>query len=304
MKKSQKIILTILTMVFLSANLACQAKKSKVSDSNYKVEKQDKKKNKKYKLPNIDLNHWSVTTPELNAKGGAMNIEPPQILNYATDERLIPYMYNDSTDGSLVFYSFPSKATTANTKYSRSELREQIVPGDNNTNWTFAQGGNMKGKLAMEEVSKDSDGKYHRVIIMQIHGRLTDEQRDLIGQKDNNAPPILKIYWQDGKIRVKTKILKNLNATDEQLLHEDAWGDDDGFNFEQNVDFRKFTLEVQVSKGKMVIILNGYEYKVYENIHMNRWGVFENYFKAGNYFQSRDEGAFAKVKYYELEVSH
>ena len=68
----------------------------------------------------------------------------------------------------------------------------------------------MKGKLAMENVSKDSDGKYHKVIIMQIHGRLTNEQRDLIGQKDNNAPPILKIYWQNGKIRVKTKELKNL----------------------------------------------------------------------------------------------
>ncbi len=48
---------------------------------------------------------------------------------------------------------------------------------------------------------------------MQIHGRLTNEQRDLIGQKDNNAPPILKIYWENGKIRVKTKVLKNLSAT-------------------------------------------------------------------------------------------
>ncbi len=45
------------------------------------------------------------------------------------------------TSGALVFYAFPSNATTANTKYTRSELREQMVPGDNNTNWTFAQGG-------------------------------------------------------------------------------------------------------------------------------------------------------------------
>jgi hypothetical protein len=203
-----------------------------------------------------------------------------------------------------VFYSFPSDATTANTKYTRSELREQMVPGDNNTNWTFAQGGTMKGKLAMEEVSKDADGKYHKVIIMQIHGRLTNEQRDLIGQKDNNAPPILKIYWENGKIRVKTKVLKNSSATGEQLLHEDAWDDDNGFKFEQEVGFRKFMLEVKVSDGKMVVILNGYEYKVYEDINIRKWGVFENYFKAGNYFQSRDEGSFAKVKYYELEVKH
>lgn len=213
-------------------------------------------------------------------------------------------MYNDSVRGALVFYAYPSNATTANTKYSRSELREQMVPGENNVNWTFKQGGIMKGKLAIDEISKDEDGNYHKVIIMQIHGRLTNEQRDLIGQKDNNAPPMLKIYWKDGKIRVKTKILKNLNATETEMLHEDAWGDDEGFTFKQKVDFKKFTLEVRVSEGKMTIVLNNYEYKTYENIHMKKWGIFENYFKAGNYFQSRDEGAFAKVRYYELEVTH
>jgi len=257
-----------------------------------------------YKLPNIDLSHWSVTTPELNKKGRATNIEPPEILNYGKDERLKPYMYNDSISGALVFYAYPSEATTANTKYSRSELREQMVPGSNKINWTFAQGANMKGKLAMDQVSKDSKGKYHKVIIMQIHGILTDVQRDLIGQKDNNAPPMLKIYWENGKIKVKTKVLKNVNAIGDELLHENAWDNDEGFKFEQEVGFRKFTLEVKVSEGKMVVILNNLEYKVYENIHMEKWGVFENYFKAGNYFQSRDEESFARVKFYSLEVSH
>lgn len=297
-------LLAVLIIAFLSVNATCQEKTSSAKESDSKVEKKDKQKKKKYKLPNIDLSHWSVTTPELNKKGGATNVEPPAILEYAKDKRLIPYMYNDSTSGALVFYAYPSEATTSNTKYSRSELREQMVPGDNNTNWTFTQGANMKGKLAMEEVSKDANGKFHKVIIMQIHGRLTDEQRDLIGQKDNNAPPMLKIYWQDGKIRVKTKVLKFLDASGEQLLHEEIWGDDEGFNFEQEVGFGKFTLEVKVSDGKMVIVLNNSEYKVYENIHMKKWGIFENYFKAGNYFQSRDAGSFARVKYYELEVTH
>ncbi|WP_435133064.1 polysaccharide lyase family 7 protein [Formosa sp. A9] len=303
MKQCSKYILGVIILCFFSVATAGQAQTSGAMESS-KTEKKKKKKKKKYKLPKIDLSHWSVTTPELNAKGRAMNIEPPEILNYATDQRLIPYMYNDSTNGALVFYAFPSEATTANTKYTRSELREQMVPGDNNTNWTFAQGGYMKGELAMEEVSKATDGKYHKVIIMQIHGRLTNEQRDLIGQKDNNAPPILKIYWQDGKIRVKTKELKNLSATNEEILHEDAWDDDKGFTFNQHVGFGKFTLEVKVTDGKMVVILNKNEYAVYDSIHMKRWGVFENYFKAGNYFQSRDEGAYAKVKFYKLEVTH
>lgn len=303
MKKSQIHILSVLLVCF--SYTATNAQVGSEKANTVLVEKlQKKEKKKKYKLPKIDLSHWSVTTPQLNEKGNATSVEPPEILNYGTNEKLLPYMYNDSTSGALVFYSFPSEATTANTKYSRSELREQMVPGDNNTNWTFKQGGVMKGEISMEDVSKDSKGKYHKVIIMQIHGRLTNEQRDLIGQKDNNAPPILKIYWQDGKIRVKTKILKNLNASDQELLNEDLWDDDKGFTFKQEVGFGRFDLEVKVSEGKMVVSLNNNEFQVYENIHMKKWGVFENYFKAGNYFQSRDEGAFARVKFYSLSVSH
>jgi hypothetical protein len=298
------IIKFFLILTFFSFS-SCNAQKDNTTTNSIKASKSKKKeKKKKFKLPEIDLSHWSVTTPQLNDKGRATSVEPPEILEYATNEKLFPFMYNDSTAGALVFSAFPSDATTANTKYSRSELREQMIPGDNNTNWTFKQGGTMKGELSMGEVSKDANGKYHKVIIMQIHGRLTNEQRDLIGQKDNNAPPILKIYWQDGKIRVKTKVLKNLAATDEELLHEDMWDDDKGFNFNQEVGFGRFDLEVKVTEGKMVISLNNNEFQVYENIHMQRWGIFENYFKAGNYFQSRDEGAFAKVNYYSLSVSH
>ncbi|MDB2471602.1 polysaccharide lyase family 7 protein [Flavobacteriaceae bacterium] len=302
MKNIQKYILPLLVIIFISVNATGQTKESSVTDSNVKKENRKKKK-KKFKLPNIDLTHWKVTTPAGDGKK-PIEVSPPEIMDYATNEKLIPHMYNDSSKGALVFHAYPSKATTRNTKYSRSELREQMVPGDNNTNWTFKQGGIMKGKLAMNSVTRDGDGKYHRVIIMQIHGRLTNEQRDLIGEDDNNAPPILKIYWDKGKIRVKTKVLKNLKASETEILHEDAWGDDNGFNFEEEVGFKKFTLEVRVTEGKLVVVLNKNEYKVYENIHMERWGIFENYFKAGNYFQTRDEGAYAKVRYYELEVTH
>ena len=54
----------------------------------------------------------------------------------------------------------------------------------------------------------------------------------------------------------------------------------------------------------MVIVLNNSEYKVYKNVHIKKWGVFENYFKAGNYLQTREQNAFARVKYYSLEISH
>ncbi len=289
-----KVLLVVLAVVFTIPDVQAQDENDKV-----KTKQKKGKRKKKYKLPEIDLSHWKVTIPA----GDPAEVEPPTILDYATNETLKKYMYNDSVRGALVFYAEPN-ATTANTKYSRSELREQMEPGENNVNWTFKQGGVMKGRLAMGDVSKDKNGKYHKVIIMQIHGRLTNEQRDLIGQKDNNAPPVLKIYWQNGKIRVKTKVLKNLSMSETDMLRTDSWTDDKGHNFEEKVDFRTFELEVKVSEGKLVVSLNKTEFAVYDDIHMEKWGVFENYFKAGNYLQSKDKGAHAEVKYFDLEISH
>ncbi|MDG1871297.1 MAG: polysaccharide lyase family 7 protein [Flavobacterium sp.] len=253
---------------------------------------------KKDKAP-FDLTHWKVTIPE----GNPTSLGYPEILGYNTNESINKYMYNDP-DGAVVFYAYPSGVTTTNTHYSRSELREQLVPGKNDPNWTFSQGGRMKGTLAMGEVSKSKEGKFHKVIIMQIHGRLSNAQKDLIGEDDNNAPPILKIYWDNGKIRVKTKILKDKKVSDTDMLSTKAWKDDKGYNFKEKVNFDKFTLEVIVSKGRLEVVLNNNESVVYRSSDLKKWGVFENYFKAGNYLQTNDEGAFAKVKYYSLDVSH
>lgn len=250
-------------------------------------------------LPDIDLSNWKVTLPI----GRPTEVEPPEILNYATNELLKPFMYSDSVNGALVFYTFPG-STTTNTSYSRTELREQMIPGSNSTNWTFVQGGSMRGTLSMDEISKDNDGDFHRTMVMQIHGRLTNQQRDLIGENDNNAPPVLKIYWQDEKVRVLTKQLKNVNASDLEILSTEAWEDGESFTFSENVGFEKFTVEIKVSEGRLEIILNDDTSKVFENIHMEKWGVFENYFKAGNYLQTTDEGAFARVKFYDLDVIH
>lgn len=257
---------------------------------------------KKSKVSNIDLTHWKITIPTPRADGKAMEVSPPEIFDYATNPVLKDFMYNDSSDGSIVFHAYPA-STTANTKYSRSELREQMVSGSNSKNWTFADGRRMKVKMSVDQVSRDEKGKDHRIIIAQIHGRLSNEQKKAIGQKDNNAPPILKIYYDKGKIRVKTKVLKDHSAADEDILDKKAWGDDAGYNFETPVEKgQKFTLEILVSDGRMEIKLNGFQKAVYDSKDIERWGIFENYFKVGNYFQSRDKGSYGKVKVYELEV--
>ena len=290
-KINPKIYVLAVCSILLTTSISCQ-------NNNENQVESEIPNNNNYILPNIDLSNWKVTLPI----GNPTEVKPPEILNYATNETLKPFMYNDSIKGALVFYTYPA-ASTANSSYSRTELREQMVPGSNSTNWTFPQGGYLKGELAMGEITKDENDNYHRVIIMQIHGRLTNEQRDLIGQSDNNAPPVLKIYWVNGKIRVKTKELIDLNASVTDILRTNSWTDDEGYTFPEHVGFDKFTIEVKASEGKMEVILNGNS-KVYENIHMQKWCVFENYFKAGNYLNTRDSWAKSKVEYYALEVSH
>jgi len=257
------------------------------------------------KSQDIDLSQWKITIPASrpDKPSSPIEVEPPGIMDFENNEVLKPYFYKDPEDGALVFYSNPEQSTR-NSKYSRTELREQMSPGSNNINWTFEQGGRLRGTLAVTDVSRNEKGDYHKVIIMQIHGRLTNEQRDLIGEDDNNAPPVLKIYWQKGKVRVKTKVLKDKSAELPEILHTSAWGDDSGTYFKEVVGKNKFTLEVNVSKGKMTITLNDNETLTYEGVDMDKWGVFENYFKAGNYLQSRDNGSYAYVKYYQLEVNH
>ncbi|MBI9042105.1 polysaccharide lyase family 7 protein [Lutibacter sp.] len=304
MKYILKISVIFFTIFSLTLQVSCQ---EKVVDDltffeDYQNENSDIQNNDNedvFKLPNIDLNNWKVTLPI----GKPIEVAPPEILNYATNETLKPFFYNDSIKGALVFYTYPDASTT-NSSYSRTELREQLVPGSNSTNWTFEKGGTMKGTLEVAEMSKDASGNYYRTIVMQIHGILTKAQKELIGASDNNAPPMLKIYWVNGQVRVKTKVLKDLNATETEMLHEEAWGDDAGYTFPEYVGFDKFTLEVKVSNGKMEVILNEKASVVYESIHIQKWGIFENYFKAGNYFQSKDIESYSKVKYYELVVTH
>lgn len=87
-------------------------------------------------------------------------------------------------------------------------------------------------------------------------------------------------------------------------MHTSALEDDDGYIMPVEVEHERFNLEVIVTNGRMEVVLNDAHSKVYNNIHIEKWGMFENYFKAGNYFQTRDEDAFARVKFYSLEVTH
>lgn len=254
------------------------------------------------KPPQIDLNNWKVTLPIPRADGKPLEIKPPQILDYPNIPELQDYMFNSPDESALVFFTTPG-ATTTNSSYSRTELRELMEPGSGAVNWTFTQGGIMQGRLRVSRISGEN-GNLDRVIIMQIHGRLTDEQRDIIGKNDNNAPPVVKIYWDDGKINFRRKVLVDEHVNEVNVLKTTSWKDQSHW-FSKDVGFEEFELKITAQENYLKVEMLGTdEFFEFSDIHTQRWGVFENYFKAGNYLVSTDDDAFAEVLYYELEVQH
>ena len=256
----------------------------------------------------IDFLNWKVTLPvDENNNGSPDEYQPSTLVNYGyqTLEAVQPFMYDDTSDASIVFYTYPDISTT-NSSYSRTELRELINPNNSRENWTLLESGHMTGKLKVIEVSNNPEGASYdhpKVILMQIHGIISIEDMNLHVFSSNNGPPLLKMTWIDGYLWAYKKSLVNISTSGDDLLDvsSDTWSD-----IKHNmgyVGYESFDLQIIATDGKLEIILNNDNSFVYEDISLDKW-PFENYFKAGNYLGSTEPDAFSKLKYYELTVTH
>ena len=213
-------------------------------------------------------------------------------------------MYDDTEDSSLVFYTFPDVSTT-NSSYSRTELRELINTSNSRENWTLLEGGEMKGRLKVKSVSENtqSSDDYHKVIVMQIHGIISQEDMNIHGFSSNNGPPLIKIYWKDGYIWSHKKSLIDESTDGDDLLEtsNNTWTD-----IKENlgyVGFEAFDFRITASDAKIEVQLNNEDAFIYEDISLDKW-PYENYFKAGNYLTTTDSNSFSYIKYYNLEITH
>ncbi len=255
----------------------------------------------------IDFANWKVTLPvDENNNGSPDEYKPDQLINggYRTLEPVMPFMYDDISDSSIVFYTYPDVSTT-NSSYSRTELRELINPDNARENWTLAEGGEITGRLKVDSVSENNETSddYHKVIVMQIHGIISEEDMDIHGFSSNNGPPLIKMYWKDGYIWSHKKSLVDESTEGDDLLDTSSgtWSDiKDNMGY---VGFESFNLKIVASDAKLEITLNDGESLIYQDVSLDKW-PFENYFKAGNYLNSTHPDAFSKVKYYELTVTH
>ena len=255
----------------------------------------------------INFSNWKVTLPiDEDTNGKPDEYQPDQLVDFGYQEitSIQPYMYDDVDDASLVFYTSPG-VTTTNSSYSRTELRELINPTTSRENWSLQTGGVMEGELKMIAITEDleSSRTYHRTIVMQIHGIISQEDMDIHGFTSNNGPPLIKMYWEDGHIWSFKKSLVNESTSGDDLLEvgNNTWYDektDMGY-----VGFETFSLKIIASDARLEIILNDQDPLVYQDISLEKW-PFENYFKAGNYLQTDTPEGSASLKYYNLTIQH
>ncbi|WP_282069342.1 polysaccharide lyase family 7 protein [Olleya namhaensis] len=255
----------------------------------------------------INFTNWKVTLPiDENNNGSPDEYQPSQLVNfgYQTLAPVMPYMYDDESDASLMFYTFPD-ISTSNSSFSRTELRELINPGSSSDNWTLLEGGEMVGRLKVTSVSENtqSSDDYHKVIVMQIHGIISPEDMSVHGFSSNNGPPLIKIYWKDGYVWSHKKSLIDEATSGDDLLEtsNNTWADikvNLGYVGNDAFDFR-----ITASDAKIEVQLNTNTPHIYEDISLDKW-PYQNYFKAGNYLTTTDADAFSYVKYYNLNVTH
>jgi len=255
----------------------------------------------------IDFADWKVTLPvDENNNGSPDEYPPTDLINfgYQTLAPLQPYMYDDTEDKSIVFYTFPDISTT-NSSYSRTELRELINPSNSRENWTLLEGGIMQGRLKIADISENNNSSdtYHKVIVMQIHGIISEEDMAIHNFSSNNGPPLIKIYWKDGYVWSHKKSLVDESTIGNDLLttSSNTW-----YDIKVNlgyVGFEAFDFKIEAADARIIVTLNNESPFTYEDVSLDKW-PFENYFKAGNYLTTTDAEAFSYVKYYDLEITH
>ena len=257
---------------------------------------------------NFDLSHWKITLPnqiENPVEDLVIGFEHPN------------WFYTDPMTGAMVF-NCPNDGLTGGSTYPRSELREMLRGVDNSigtqgitgNNWVFSSStlanqeaaggvdGVMTATVAVDHVSTTGDSdKVGRVIVGQIHA-------------SNDEP--CRIYYR--KLPGNTK--GSIYFAHEPTTSSEQWYDMIGSRSNSASDpadgialGEKFSYEINVVGNTLTVtIMREGKEDVVQEVDMTNSGFADDwmYFKAGNYNQnnSGDDGDYAQVSFYALDVSH
>ena len=277
---------------------------------------------------NFDLISWKLNTPaDLDGNGISDTASETDLDTGFTDE-----FFFTGPDGGMVFRSTIDGAkTSANTRYTRSELREMLRRGNtgistrgvNRNNWILGyqpdpgvavggRNGVLRATLAVNHVTETGDrNQVGRVIIGQIHAEGDEPARLYYRKFPENERGFIYLAHEirnsdDIYFPVLGPLNSNLdNAPADDLDPANGIALDEVFSYE--ISQRGARIDVIVRRGDSTGPIIGHNYVDMQQQNSgydvpNEW----MYFKAGAYSQnSTGDGAdFDQVTFYELEASH
>ncbi|MCR9251837.1 MAG: polysaccharide lyase family 7 protein [bacterium] len=257
---------------------------------------------------NFDLTYWKITLPDQT------EVEENELSNGFESEN---EFYTDPETGGMVFVC-PNDGETGGSTYPRSELREMMRAGNtsistkgiNKNNWVFSSStvenqqaaggvdGTMTATVAVDYVSvSGDDSRVGRVIIGQIHA-------------SDDEPCRLYYRKLPGNTKGSIYVAHEPTTSSEQWYEmigsrsSSASDPEDGIALGERFSY---IIDVVFNTLTVTIIRDGKE-DVVQEIDMTDSGFADDwmYFKAGNYNQnnSGDEGDYAQVSFFELDVTH
>ena len=223
----------------------------------------------------IDLLGWKLTLPidaEGKFSGNAAEIPPDRLAGgYAHAD-----LFQVGSDGTLTFWAPVIGATTDNSDYPRSELREMLDATDESVNWRVGGSHVLTARCRVRQVPSSQ-----KVIIGQIHSFT------------GKALPLVKLQFFKGRIEA---LVKRSPKRGGDLKLELAKADLDS----------DIAYEIRLDDGKLSITVNGHTQRVNILEGDPAWAEQTFYFKAGAYCQDNDgpptEGA--RVTFSCLRATH
>lgn len=209
----------------------------------------------------VDLNLWELQLPIKNGDSIEI-IKPNDLVSYISE-----YFYK--VDESIAFWCPTNGATTENSKYPRSELREEYE-------WDLQKGyHNLTASCKVIKVAKNKG-----IIIGQVHGT---------NSKLN--PQLAKLYYDvNGNIYLEHKNDKSPSSKQIKVSLGKA---DLGDTFYYSLNIKDSTLIVSVNDNtKTIKFKNSY------------WKKQKYYYKAGNYTQDNKGDDYGLVIFDNIQVDH
>ncbi|APZ46381.1 hypothetical protein BW723_08755 [Polaribacter reichenbachii] len=268
---------------------------------------------------NFDLSTWKLNTPENNGSGFAKTISVSEMNSgYEDDE----YFYT-ADDGGMVFKCpVDGFKTSANTSYTRVELREMLrgtdtsisTQGVNKNNWVFGTApdsdknaaagydGEMTATLAINHVTTTGSSSHvGRLIIGQIHANDDEPIRVYYRKLKNNALGSIYFAHEPTDGNGDEQWIDVIGSRSSSVANpEDGIALNEKFTYTINVvgDLLTFTVSRE-GKEDVVKTVN------MQNSGFNVSGQYM-YFKAGIYQANNtgDANDYAQATFYALEKSH